>query len=114
MRKPKPPPLDHPHWLPSRDIHAVQMQRSGNGHRAARDLTEALASGRVRCMRRSVADGRRELVPATWPPPSTICRTNRAAAAERRAVAATHGAMLRTQSAACEAAEAEATRQAEK
>src|SRR5262245_44650174 len=66
MRKPKPLPLDDSRWMRLGAAHKLLYQRSGSTHFAALDLTDALAAGRVRCMRRSFKDGRRELVPAAF------------------------------------------------
>ena len=53
--KPKPPrklPLESPHWLSFVDIHRLFVARVGSPGLAARDMTSALRSGKLRSMRR--------------------------------------------------------------
>ena len=57
------PPLDDARWLPIDRAHALFVERTGDHHLAARDLTEKLASDAVRCMMRDFSTGKRERPP---------------------------------------------------
>jgi hypothetical protein len=62
-------PLDSPHWLPLNDAHRLHHETTGNRSLAAGDLTGALLSGHLRCMRRRVGRGvepDREFVPSSF------------------------------------------------
>jgi len=58
-------PLDDARWLPMTDAHGELTRRTGDRSLSARDLTDGLMVGRVRCMRRRLRPGSeraRELV----------------------------------------------------
>jgi hypothetical protein len=62
-------PLGGPHWLPLDDAHRLHHEATGNRFLAAGDLTGALLSGHLRCMRRRVGRGvgpGREFVPSAF------------------------------------------------
>ncbi|MCP3464480.1 hypothetical protein [Bradyrhizobium sp. CCGUVB23] len=51
------PSLDDPHWLPAQEEYKLLYQRRGHSKLASLDMNKALASGRVRCMRRNIESG---------------------------------------------------------
>jgi hypothetical protein len=64
-------PLDSPDWTPFDVLHPLICAQTGNRRFADRDLTDAMASGRVRSMRRRVSpradEPERELLlPSFW------------------------------------------------
>jgi len=69
-KRPRKLRLDDLRWLPLDQAHERRRQQTGDRHLAARDLTDALADGRLRCMARRIGEGTgpdRELVPpAFW------------------------------------------------
>jgi hypothetical protein len=62
-------PLESPHWLPLDDARRLRHEATGNRSLIAGDLTGALLSGHLRCMRRRIGRGvgpNRELVPSSF------------------------------------------------
>jgi hypothetical protein len=62
----QPLPLDDRRWRPIGEILEQFLVHTGSKALAALDLTEKLASGRVRCLRRNLMTGVREPVPASF------------------------------------------------
>jgi hypothetical protein len=65
-RRPRKLPLDDPRWIPIAAAHRYRRQQTGDRELAARDVTEAMADGRLPCMRRRIGTNPgpdRELVP---------------------------------------------------
>ena len=62
--------LDSPNWTPLGNLHPLVCEQTGDRRFADRDLTDAMANGRVRSMRQRVsprADGpERELLPRSF------------------------------------------------
>jgi hypothetical protein len=64
--KPAKPELTHPtNWMPIVELYRLLLAQTGNPRLAVLDLDEAVASGRITCMRRWMKDGSRELVPTS-------------------------------------------------
>jgi len=64
-------PLDSPNWTPFDVLHPLVCAQTGNRRFADRELTDAMASGRVRSMRRRVSPRadkpeRELLLPSFW------------------------------------------------
>ena len=71
MRKRRLPLVDSPNWTPLDDLHLLVCAQTGDRRLADRDLTDAMASGRVRSMRRRIAPRadkpeRELLLPSFW------------------------------------------------
>lgn len=68
-RKPREslPLADDARWRPIGAVHRWLMERLGDYKLASLELEQALARGRVRCMVRSISDGKGKLLaPAAW------------------------------------------------
>jgi hypothetical protein len=63
-------PLDSPNWTPLTEVHRFVCEQTGDRRLADRDLTDAMASGRVRSMRRRISPRtdkpERELLPPSF------------------------------------------------
>ena len=63
-------PLDSPDWTPLNVLHRLVCTQTGDRRLADRDLTDAMASGRVRSMRRRISpradEPERELLPPSF------------------------------------------------
>jgi hypothetical protein len=64
-------PLDSPDWTPFDVLHPLVCAQTGDRHFADRDLTDAMANGRVRSMRRRISPRadkpeRELLLPSFW------------------------------------------------
>ena len=64
-------PPDSPNWTPLNEVHRFVCEQTGDRRLAAQDLTDAMANGRVRSMRRRVKrlnddEPERELLPASF------------------------------------------------
>ena len=63
-------PLDSPNWTPLTEVHRFVCEQTGDRRLAAQDLTDAMANGRVRSMRRKWSpiydEPERELLPASF------------------------------------------------
>jgi len=64
-------PLDSPNWTPLTEVHHFVCEQTGDRRLAAQDLTDAMANGRVRSMRRQVDrfhdnEPERELLPSSF------------------------------------------------
>ena len=71
MRKRRLPLVDSPNWTPLDDLHLLVCAQTGDRRLADRDLTDAMATDRVRSMRRRVSpradEPERELLlPSFW------------------------------------------------
>ena len=71
MRKRRLPLVDSPNWTPLDDLHPLVCAQTGDRRFADRDLTDAMATDRVRSMRRRVSpradEPERELLlPSFW------------------------------------------------
>ena len=71
MRKRRLPLVDSPNWTPLDDLHLLVCAQTGDRRFADRDLTDAMATDRVRSMRRRVSpradEPERELLlPSFW------------------------------------------------
>jgi hypothetical protein len=63
----RPLPLDSPDWMPLDVLHPLVCAQTGDNRFADRDLTDAMAKGRVRSMRRRISPPERELLlPSFW------------------------------------------------
>ena len=59
--------LDSPDWMPLDVLHPLICEKTGDRRLADRDLTDAMANGRVRSMRRRISPPEREqLLPSFW------------------------------------------------
>ena len=59
--------LDSPDWMPLDVLHPLICEKTGDRRLADRDLTDAMAKGRVRSMRRRTSPPEREqLLPSFW------------------------------------------------
>ena len=63
-------PLDSPNWTPLGNLHPLVCAQTGDRRFADRDLTDAMANGRVRSMRRRISpradEPERELLPPSF------------------------------------------------
>ena len=64
-------PLESPNWTPLTEVHRFVCEQTGDRRLAAQDLTDAMANGRVRSMRRQVDrlhddEPERELLPSSF------------------------------------------------
>jgi hypothetical protein len=71
MNKKRPLPLNSPNWTPFKVLHPLVRRQTGDRRFADQDLTDALATGQVRSMRRRISprsdEPERELLsPSFW------------------------------------------------
>lgn len=59
-------PLDDPRWCPMQAAIELRWRQTGATRLAIADLEQYMASGRLRCMRRDLASGKRERVSAAF------------------------------------------------